>query len=159
MKTSILYLAIFTILLSVNLLASQNKDIVPEPLKTIYLESHTTSSIKSHNVKDEISLLNMTLVENNIVSFNKVLKTVDKDSNLFVNTHDMAYVISERDYLKRLRKSVNKSESYSQFKEEFKSQFPEIYGPFANDYNLRSIYYNTRENSINGYIKSLPTIL
>ena len=145
-------LGILLITTSVAIGVAQKHDIVPEQLQTVYL--HKAIAIDE---VDDFLAFNETLTSE--TSFKDILKSTKDDRILYLNTQDMAFLINERDYVKTLRKSVNRSKTYDDFKNIFANEIPQLLHLIEKESSLQLLYKNTRDNTFNGRLDNLPSVL
>ena len=151
MKTHKLILLItFTVIIA-RFSTAQNSS---ETLDTVYLSKDDVSQ----NLND-FEMFNRQIANDDQTSFREILKGVDKDNHLRLNEGTQEFALSERNYVKVLRRSVNKSDNFNEFIEHLESRLPELKENFNSDNSLKDLYFSTKDQTLSGKLASLPSVL
>lgn len=91
--------------------------------------------------------------------FSKEIKKAKKEPDyLEYASSDNAIRISKYDYLRLVRKSINQSDSKSEFITMMTQQFPDTENSFTNTLNLETFYDSARPRTFFGRFDGLPRV-
>jgi len=144
------FLYIVTAVVSVTALG-QNSN---ETLEIVYLSKDATQL-----PINDFDTFNRQISSDYQTSFREILKSVDKDNQLQLTDGDQKFSLSERAYIKTLRRSVNKSSSFIEFIENLQRKLPELEANLDSQNSLRNLYFSTKEQTINSKLAALPSVL
>ena len=88
--------------------------------------------------------------------FRKEIKLAKKQGNtLYFYTDTRVYYISKVEYLKKLRRATNRSETPTEFFDRIRSYYPELESVPWMEFNFHELYTNLRKNTLHGYLHTL----
>ncbi len=108
---------------------------------------------------DDFKKINLKIANTTTTTLRELLKNSDKTAKLTYRKRSNVLIVSQRKYIRALRKSLKKSNSFTDFTDYLSSIFPTLREEIDSDMSLRDIYMTMQNTSFNTYVANLPSVL
>ena len=108
---------------------------------------------------NDFKKINLKIANTTTTTLRELLKNSDKTAKLTYRKGSKVLIVSQRKYIRALRKSLKKSNSFKDFTDYLSSIFPTLREEINGDMSLRDIYMTMQNTSFNTYVANLPSVL